>query len=769
MRRTAEFIMKYRHAFFAFIVIMTIFFAYQAFKVRFRTEFGDLLPQTHPFVRVHNKFQDIFGGANVFFIELGVKEGDIFNRTTLEKISRISNELQFVDGVNRNSVFSIGVRKAKEHKITKDGVMSECLMWPEAPETQEEIEYLRNVVYSNEVFYGPYVSFDSKSALISADLYEWGVDYKYVFDEINKICDAERDSNHEIYLCGSPLVYGHVHNNIRNVFFIFVVTILILLILVYYYFRVVLSMLIPCISGIISSLWGMGFVRLLGYDFDPLILVIPFLITARAVSHSVQMVERYHEEYELQGRDINKACVVALAGMFPPGLLGILTDVAGILIIALIPIPLMKKLAFVCGFWGFSIIFSALILHPILLSYFAKPESAAKSPLMERFLVKTTKWCIGRGKWINLVGITIVVSVLTMLTIQRLSIGDPNPGSSLLWSDSKYNQDVAHINERFPGTYPLLIAAEGDRAHAIKNPELLHVMEKFQRFIERDPDVGDSLSAVDLLTRINMNFHEGDPRWEILPKDVPSIGTLMYIYITGGDPGDFDKFGDNEYRNASLTVYYKNKRGETIRGAIEKAKKFFEPYQNKIDNFKFSLAGGVIGTLAAVNEVVGFYSELVRFLIFIIIFVFCSFTYRSPVAGVILVIPVAISDFLSIAYMATKNIGLNINTLPVASVGVGVGLDYGIYVTSRIREEYARHQDLHQAIIRGLTTSGKAVTFTATTLIGGVIFWYLLSDLRFQGEMGFLLAFLMFFNMLGAIFLLPTLIAIIKPKFICRS
>jgi len=722
MRRTAEFIMKYRHAFFGFIVIMTIFFAYQAFKVRFRTEFGDLLPST---------------------------------------------ELQFVDGVNRKSVFSIGVRKAKEHKITKDGVMGECLMWPEAPKTKERIEYLKDVIYSNDVFYGPYISYDSKSALISADLYEWGVDYKYVFDKINEICDAERDSNHEVHMCGSPLVYGHVHNNIRNVFFIFIVTLIILLALVFYYFRVILSMLIPCISGIISSIWGMGFVKLLGYDFDPLILVIPFLITARAVSHSVQMVERYHEEYELQGHDINRACVVALAGMFPPGLLGILTDVAGILIIALIPIPLMKKLAFICGFWSFSIIFSALILHPILLSYFAKAESAAKSPLMERFLTNTTNWCIGRGRWINLVGVTVVVGVLVALTIQRLSIGDPNPGSSLLWPDSKYNQDVAQINKRFPGTYPLLIAVEGDKPHAIKNPEVVHVMEKFQRVIERDPSVGGSLSAVDLITRINMNFHEGDPRWEILPNDIPGVGTFIYIYITGGDPGDFDKYGDHKYQNASLTVYYKNKRGGTIRDAIEKAKTFFASHL--IKGIKFSLAGGVIGTLAAINEVVGFYSEFIRILIFIIIFIFCSITFRSPIAGIILVIPVAMSDFLSIAYMASKNIGLNINTLPVASVGVGVGLDYGIYVASRVREEYARYQDLNKAIITGLTTSGKAVTFTATTLIGGVIFWYFLSDLRFQGEMGFLLAFLMFFNMLGAIFLLPTLIVIIKPKFICRS
>jgi predicted RND superfamily exporter protein len=662
----------------------------------------------------------------------------------------------------------MGVKKAKEHRITKDGVISECLMWPEAPKTQEEIYYLKNVIYSNDVFYGPYVSYDSKSALIFADLYEWGVDYKYVYDKINEICDAERDTNHEVYLCGSPLVYGHVHNNIRNVIFIFIVTIIILLALVYYYFKVVISMIIPCLSGIISSIWGMGFVNLLGYDFDPLILVIPFLITARSVSHSVQMVERYHEEYELQGHDIKKACTVALAGMFPPGLLGILTDCAGILIIALIPIPLMKKLAFICGFWGFSIVFSALILHPILLSYFAKPESAAKSPRMEQLLTKTTMWCIGKGRWINLVAITVVVSVLVALTIQRLYIGDPNPGSSLLWPDSKYNQDVAHINKRFPGTYPLMIAVEGDKTHAIKNPEVLHVMEKFQRFIERDPSVGGSLSAVDVLTRINMNLHEGDPRWGILPKDVPSVGSLMYIYIGTGDPGDFDKFGDNEYRNASIIVYYKDKRGETIKDAIEKARNFFAPYQGKIENFKFSLAGGVIGTLAAINEVVGFYSELVRILIFMIIFVFCSITYRSPVAGIILVIPVAMSDFLSIAYMAVKNIGLNINTLPVASVGVGVGLDYGIYITSRIREEYAKHNDLNQAIIKGLTTSGKAVTFTATTLIGGVIFWYILSDLRFQGEMGFLLAFLMFFNMLGAIFLLPTLIAIIKPKFICR-
>jgi predicted RND superfamily exporter protein len=293
-------------------------------------------------------------------------------------------------------------------------------------------------------------------------------------------------------------------------------------------------------------------------------------------------------------------------------------------------------------------------------------------------------------------------------------------------------------------------------------------MEKFQKYIEADPNVGGSLSAVDIISRINMLFHEGDPRWKMLPNDIPGVGSYMYIFITGGDPGDFDQYADFEYRNASLVVHYQDKRGDTIREAIKKAKDFFAPYQNKLDNFQFSLAGGVIGTMAAINEVVGFYSELARILIYLIIFIFCAFTYGSVVAGIILTIPVALSDFLSVAYMAIKDIGLNINTLPVASVGVGIGLDYGVYILSRIREEYHKVQDLDAAILKGVTTSGKAVTFTATTLIGGVIFWYFISDLRFQGEMGFLLAFLMFFNMLGAIFLVPTLVSAIKPKFIYR-
>lgn len=767
MRKLAEFIMNNRHAFFGFIIAVTIFFAYQASQIKLRTEFGDLLPQEHPYITMHNEFRETFGGANLIFIVLSVKEGDIFNTETLKKLSFLSNELMFIKGVNRGSVFAISQQKAKDFKIDEYGITSQCLMWPEAPETEEEIDYLKQVVYSNDIYYGPYVSFDNKSALVTADLYEWDVDYKFIFEKVNELCDSVRDENTQIYIAGSPMVYGQVHKNVRNVYFIFLVTITIILALVYYYFRVILSMFIPLISGVISAIWGVGFVNLLGYDFDPLILVIPFLITARAVSHSVQMVERYHEEYELQGHDIHKACVVALAGMFPPGMLGILTDCAGILIIALIPIPLMKKLAFICGFWGFSITFSALILHPLLLSYFAKPESAAKSPLMENILERTTKWCIGRGRWINLIGITVVVGILTVLTVQRLYIGDPFPGSSLLWQDSKYNQDVKRINEIFAGSYPLLIAVEGDKEHAIKNPDLFPVLEKFQRWIEKSPNVGASVSVLDILKRVNMQMHEGDPKSETLPRDVSSLGTLMYLFLGTGDPRDFDKYGDYLYKNASLTVYYRDKTGDTIRDGINKAKAFFEA--NPVKGITFRLAGGVIGTMAAVNEVVGFYSELVRLLIFLIIFVFCSITYGSPVAGIILMIPVAMSDFLSIAYMATKGIGLNINTLPVASVGVGVGLDYGIYVVSRIKEEYAKQQDWNKAIIKGLTTSGKAVTFTATTLIGGVIFWYILSDLRFQGEMGFLLAFLMFFNMLGAIFLIPTLIAVIKPKFITRS
>jgi hypothetical protein len=181
----------------------------------------------------------------------------------------------------------------------------------------------------------------------------------------------------------------------------------------------------------------------------------------------------------------------------------------------------------------------------------------------------------------------------------------------------------------------------------------------------------------------------------------------------------------------------------------------------------FRLAGGILGILAAVNEEVeySYWASLIA--VFVACFVMCVISFRSVMAGLIIILPLALSQVLSEVFMRWRGIDLNINTLPVAAVAVGIGIDYGIYLLARISEEYENSKDHASANRIALETTGKAIIFTATTIIAGVIFWVFI-DLKFQAEMGLLLVLLMFLNMVDAMIFIPSLVTVFKPKFVAE-
>jgi predicted RND superfamily exporter protein len=290
------------------------------------------------------------------------------------------------------------------------------------------------------------------------------------------------------------------------------------------------------------------------------------------------------------------------------------------------------------------------------------------------------------------------------------------------------------------------------------------MVEAFQRHIQNAPNVGGSVSIVDLLKKINMRMHDDHPKWEILPHDRKEIAMLYYLFQSGSDPGDMDPYVTSDNRAVSIMTYFRDHRGGTINSAIEHTRDFMTR-TDEVNGSTFRMAGGVVGVLSAVNEVITHYQVMNLALMFLSICFFCYVCFRSLIGTVIIMIPLALATLLTFAFMVIVKIDLNINTLPVASLGIGLGVDYGIYILSRIHAEYGLTHDLDQAIRAALSTSGTAVLFAAMTLTAGVVFWCF-SEMRFQALMGLLLAFLFLVNMVGAMVLLPALTGIIKPKFL---
>jgi predicted RND superfamily exporter protein len=764
-------ILRHRMIFVFALLAMTVFFAVQIRHCRMASYADDLLPGKHPYVQVNKEFREIFGGANIVLVAVTVKEGDIFNPQTLQKIQNITRAFQHVPAVNNNSITSIAVRKVKNIRSTAWGMKIQPVMYPAVPQTQEEIERLKRLVYTDDMILGKLVSKDGKSALIMADFFEDKMDPRVVFEKVMEMKENEEDANTSVHPVGEPILIGWAYKYAPQMLWIFGVTVLVLILLLYGYFRSVRGTAIPLLSAGVSAIWGLGFTGLLHYNFDPLILVVPFLISARACSHSVQMVERYFEEY-LRNEDPVVACQAACRGLLAPGLLGIVTDAAGILIIVVAPIPLLTKLALIGAFWVLSIIFSVLILNPLLLSFLPPPSKAltkflfVEDSLLNRFLARVAVATFSRARCVTL-AVTAVVLVWAFSSARNLTIGDAHEGTSLLWPDSQFNRDIRHINKHFPGVNPLYVIVEGTQENDFKRPEVLRAIEAYQRVMELDPRVGGTQSITDVLKQLNRKFHEDDPRWGVIPNEWNEVGQLMYLFLNGADPGDLDRWMNWNFSQGNIVVFFKDHKGETIRNAIHRSKEFIEDHP--LDGVQFKLCGGVIGVMAAINEEISQSQTLTLALAFLVIFVTCSITYRSPVAGILFIMPLAVANVLTFAFMASLKIGLNINTLPISSLGIGLGVDYGIYIVSRIKEEYTSSGDLRKATRIAMTTAGRAVLFTATTLTAGVIFWYFLSDMRFQAEMGLLLGLWMITSMIGGMLLLTTVIHFIKPGFITRA
>jgi len=417
-----------------------------------------------------------------------------------------------------------------------------------------------------------------------------------------------------------------------------------------------------------------------------------------------------------------------------------------------------------------------------------------------------------------------------LIFASNLVIGDVHPGTPMLWPDSKYNMDTEHIANTFGNTEILNVIVEGKECpeppheqlleehgcaedlgtcfddpsmectndeqcfgcdmesgvcksdpgrectgdmecisrecNPIKSPVVLQNMEFLQREMETLPEVGSTSSVAAFLPSVISAMHAGDPKWELIPQDRRDAGFFLGMIFSSSEPGDLSRFVTQDASKATVTLYLRDHRGETLRTVVSRAKEFIK--EHPMEEAEFHLASGYGGLLAAVNEVITESEIKVTGMAFLIVLLFCGLAFRSVLAGFLFLVPLALSNYVTYAMMGALEIGLDVNALPVVSLGVGLGVDYGLYVVSRIVEEYELKPDMAHAIRRSITTAGKAVLFTATTMVAGIVFWAW-SFLKFQADMGILLAVWMCISMLGGLILLPTLIYLIKPKFVTKG
>jgi predicted RND superfamily exporter protein len=864
--------------------------------------------------------------------------------------------------VNHDQITSVAHRSTRVIQIEADGALTQEVLMKKLPETQEEADTLRELVRQNPpVIYGRLVSRDEKGVLITAgfvtDRLANRQVYTAVFDHVMQIkkdfedpaCAVAREDtiisrvtgavsrvvigttaeapppppgcNLQVFASGEPVLVGWIVRHATEILIYVAATVVVIFGLLWLYFRRWHGVVIPAIAAMMTVVWGLGFTGWVGIDFDPLILVIPMIITARAVSHTVQMAERFFEDYEVHLPRIGDAdeakiyvATIAMGELIVPGTLGIVTDVAGLLVIMVTSIPQMRDLAIFGAFWVASIIVTVEILHPVLICYMPAPTE--HEHFLPSFMLRFTR-AVGNActhptqKFIIGGGTVVLFVVATYFALYHSKIGEATPGTPLLWPDHEFNVATNQIATRFGGVDSLVVYADGDRPNAAADSAPVKAMERFERTLRVNTDLGASISLVPMLKMYWMINHYGDPKWYFVPQHDGTVRAAIFQLQQNGPPGAMRPFMTDDGRKANMSFFYPDHKGETILYATHYAEEFikenplgevsvtldrdhakpdagffdaesiadmmyymfgpllpprdhtlnvrirqddgsyesigvieageglpewlpefredamfdfedqrdsldegevftwpdtleewdesdvdawweserfgiratavntkdlivadlkavdptprYQPTQSWTRGVQFVMAGGIMGVLAAINDEVERSHVANISLIFLVIFVLHSVTYQSMSSGFIVFLQIATATMVSLAYMALKGVGLNINTLPVQSVGVGIGVDYAIYIVDRIRQEVADTADIDEAVRRAVRTTGMAVSFTATTIVGGIVLWSF-SNLRFQAEMAQLLVFLMVLNMFGAITIVPAFYSIMRPK-----
>lgn len=769
VERYVSFLLRYRTILLAVIAVITAFFCYRVYQLKIATDFFSLYPPRHEYIKLYKQYRKMFGSANVLVCAVEVKEGDVYTIDTINKINRITQELLATEGCNALQVISLTHPKLKNVQVTSWGIQIRPVMWPQLPQDEADLHRIRMAVYSNEGIRGFFVSPDDKAASIFAGFWEEGVDPVKLYDRLKKIQKSETDANTNIYFTGYPALYAHIYHYAPQVYRVFAATVIVMLGLLFFYFRTWQGVFLPVLSVVVSAIWGLGFASLFGFALDPLVMVVPILMSATALSHSVQSMNWFHQEYERLGDKIG-AVRSAYRSFFAPATASIFTDGMGILTIAVATIPLMRKLAIFCSFWLVTVFVSVVTLNPIVLSFLRPPKKGQIEHeykgkvynLLAQLLVKPS---LGRGRYAILV-LIIVIFIAGGYAALQLKVGDTEAGAALLFHDHPYNEAFRFFNQKFVGATQLVIIAEGKEEGAIKDFHTLEAMEDFQRYMETEAGAGGTLTFTNMIKRIFRMFHEGNPKWEMIPEDPKHLGQIGFLIASNTSPGEMDRWVDYSWTNATITCFYKEYNNELIKQSIAKAKEFIDAHP--VEKVRFRLAGGLLGILAAVNEEVEYSYWLAMGIAFAVVFCTLLVTFRNVAAAFILLIPLLISQILSSVFMLVYGIDMNINSLPVATTAIGIGIDYGIYLLSRIKEEYEKMADFNAANRRAVETTGKAIIFTATTLIVGVIFWFFV-DLKFQSEMGLLLGLLMFLNMAAALVLIPSLVTLIRPSFVAGT
>jgi predicted RND superfamily exporter protein len=738
-------------------LLLTAGLGFSALDTRLDPGFNKLIPLSHPYMAAFKDHGTTFSGANRIMVSVHWKgPGDLYNPHFLDVLRKVTDEVFFTPGVNRSRVRSLFTPNVRYIEVTESGFTGDVVVPSRFEANGAGLAQIRsNVAKSGEI--GQLVANDLRSAMVQADLLETDpqtgkkLDYAAVAKKLESIRASYGSDQIDIQIVGFAKVMGEVMDGLLGVILFFAIAFAITAVMLWLYCRSLKLTLLAISVALLPVIWLLGLLPLLGYGIDPMSVLVPFLIFSIGVSHAVQMTNAWKQDV-LAGASARDAAEAAFRKLAVPGTVALLANALGFMVIMVIDIPIVRELGLTACLGVALMIVTNKMFLPIILSRLQlEPGSrgAGGPATRHRLWWRLSALAEPVPALASLVAMCLLL-VAGTYQARFLLTGDVGAGAPELHADSSYNRDNAAIIGSYAISMDVLsvFVETSGQEEACLDWSVMNAVERFDlhmRGVAGVQSVSTVAGGVKLYVAAN---NEANPRWAALQRDAAALR------IGGGAANPELGLNTDGCRVLNLLVYLDDHQGSTLKHVTREVEKFIA--QEHTPNVRFRLGGGNAGVAAATNEAVEQAEVQMLASIFAAISLLCWLTFRAWRGVLCVIVPLMLVTILCNALMALLGIGLKVATLPVIALGVGVGVDYGVYLYERMQHEMADGLPLREAFYQAMCQRGTAAVFTALTMSIGVGTWAF-SALKFQADMGVLLAFMFLVNVLGAIFLLPAL------------
>ncbi|MBV2135122.1 MMPL family transporter [Pseudomonas sp. MAP12] len=748
--------------------LFTLFFASQLRHLQLSASFEKMIPQGHPYIQNFTANQkDLLGLGNAVRIAVANPKGSIYDARYMDTLRELSDELFLLPGVNRMQMKSLWTPSTRWAGVTEDGLEG----GPVIPEGYDGSEHslqqlAANLARSGEVGHTVATDFSSSVIfvpLLATDAEGRVVDYAVLAESLETLRAKYEARGYAVHITGFAKLVGDLIDGVRSVLVFFAITILLSAAVLFWFTRCWRSTAAVVISSLIAVVWQLGMLPTLGYALDPYSILVPFLVFAIGMSHGSQKMNGILQDI---GRGSSKLMAARLTfrRLFGAGMAALVIDAVGFGVLLVFDIQAIRELALAASIGVAVLIFTNLILLPVILSYVGVGRAAALRSLRDERADEAgeTKHIVWRlldhfteRKWASLAILGAAgLAVAGLVISSHLQVGDLDPGAPELRQDSRYNRDVAYLNAHYGASSDVMAIMVKTPAGACAAYETLNKVDALEWQL-RQLDGVESTNTLALLNRrMTAALNEGNPKWnDFVPNQA------MLNAITAGAPRGLY---DDSCALLTMYVYLTDHKAATLSRVVSHVEQFAAA--NNTQDVQFLLAAGSAGIEAATNIVVKDAWLKMNFLVYGIVAVLALITFRSWRAVIVAILPLMLTSVLAEALMVGLGMGVKVATLPVIALGVGIGVDYALYIMSVMLVQMKDGQSLSVAYYRSLIFTGKVVMLTGVTLALGVATW-VASPIKFQADMGVLLAFMFLWNMLGALVLVPSLAHfLLKPK-----